>query len=287
MPDLKQMVRPLARKVVPTVGSIRRLVGSRKREILIRSREQSCRVKVRGVNLGAGEAWPGPLFWLALDQVDGFRFDERTVLPAEDASVSRVYSSHTFEHLFDPVASRLLHEIRRVLKPDGLLRVVIPNFEKILDIARQGDAAFLDQQGFGRPALWPSEMEFSVENWALHWFANYQNLPYEGYAKGSYAKGFFRAPPVVDRREVREMAQLHDVRGFSQWAVSKIPKDFLGFGGHVNAWSPRNFLHLLAEHGLEGHQAEFAVSESRQMASFDAKPNRRRISTYFEASVAK
>jgi SAM-dependent methyltransferase len=48
-------------------------------------------------------------------------------LPFEDNSISAVYASHVFEHLYQADAQRLLGECRRVLWPGGLIRLVVPD----------------------------------------------------------------------------------------------------------------------------------------------------------------
>ena len=52
-------------------------------------------------------------------------------IPFESASVDMVYDSHMLEHLDRPVAERFLAEARRVLKPGGIHRIVVPDFEKM------------------------------------------------------------------------------------------------------------------------------------------------------------
>ena len=52
-------------------------------------------------------------------------------IPFESASVDMVYNSHMLEHLDRPVAERFLAEARRVLKPGGIHRIVVPDFEKM------------------------------------------------------------------------------------------------------------------------------------------------------------
>jgi len=50
-------------------------------------------------------------------------------IPFADDSVDIVYHSHVLEHLDRPVARAFLLEARRVLKPGGMIRIVVPDFE--------------------------------------------------------------------------------------------------------------------------------------------------------------
>jgi len=52
-------------------------------------------------------------------------------LPFPDNSFDAVYSSHVLEHFTKAQAAALLNEARRVLKPGGILRIVVPDFENI------------------------------------------------------------------------------------------------------------------------------------------------------------
>ena len=53
-------------------------------------------------------------------------------LPFPGNSVSAVFSSHVFEHLFSDEVGRLIAEIHRVLAPGGVCRVVVPDLDKIV-----------------------------------------------------------------------------------------------------------------------------------------------------------
>jgi predicted SAM-dependent methyltransferase len=57
-------------------------------------------------------------------------------LPFPTGSVAVAYSSHTLEHLFPEQALRLLGEIRRVLRADGVARIAVPDMSYALEIAR-------------------------------------------------------------------------------------------------------------------------------------------------------
>lgn len=57
--------------------------------------------------------------------------DLRLGLPAKPGQYDMVYHSHVLEHLTPANAQRLLEECYRVLKPGGVLRVVVPDLEFI------------------------------------------------------------------------------------------------------------------------------------------------------------
>ena len=67
--------------------------------------------------------WPSNTFWMDLTQRFTFA----------DDSVSYVYSSHTFEHLSYSEAEEVFLECYRVLKSDGLIRIVVPDFECLIN----------------------------------------------------------------------------------------------------------------------------------------------------------
>jgi len=51
-------------------------------------------------------------------------------IPFADNSIDVVYHSHVLEHLDRDVATLFIREIARVLKPGGILRIVVPDFER-------------------------------------------------------------------------------------------------------------------------------------------------------------
>jgi predicted SAM-dependent methyltransferase len=89
------------------------------------------------VNLGCG-----PHYVEGMINCDGNLFnridlwlDLRRALPFPDASVAVAYTSHTLEHLFPDDALKLLREIRRVLRPDGIARIAVPDVGHFFRIA--------------------------------------------------------------------------------------------------------------------------------------------------------
>lgn len=57
-------------------------------------------------------------------------------LPFQSSSVNTIYISHTLEHLDLSSISRLFLEIKRVLAPNGICRIVLPDTKKELDYLR-------------------------------------------------------------------------------------------------------------------------------------------------------
>ena len=53
--------------------------------------------------------------------------DLRKKLPFPDRSVDYVYTSHVLEHLAAADAPKLIEEVFRVLKPGGMVRLVVPD----------------------------------------------------------------------------------------------------------------------------------------------------------------
>jgi predicted SAM-dependent methyltransferase len=59
------------------------------------------------------------------------RYDVRKGLPFADASVRYIYSSHTFEHFTGSESRVIAKECFWVLAPQGILRIVDPDLERI------------------------------------------------------------------------------------------------------------------------------------------------------------
>lgn len=59
-------------------------------------------------------------------------------IPFKDNSIPNIYSSHFFEHLFLKDCKNLLKECLRVLKPNGIIRIVVPSLDsEVLILLKQ------------------------------------------------------------------------------------------------------------------------------------------------------
>ena len=125
------------------------------------------------LNLGCGNQTPEG--WVNIDYAFGARFakipffrainkkiclcqmewddqikvhDLRRTFPFDDASVDIIYTSHTVEHFSKQEGERFLKECHRVLKPGGIIRVVVPDLETIISDYSSGKTSadmFLDK----------------------------------------------------------------------------------------------------------------------------------------------
>ncbi|PRM94615.1 methyltransferase type 11 [Aliarcobacter cryaerophilus] len=86
------------------------------------------------VNLGCGSRYHSD--WINLDFKSSseyvMKYDLHTSLPFEDESIDVVYSSHVLEHFSKCFAPKFLQECYRILKPNGIIRVVVPDLEQII-----------------------------------------------------------------------------------------------------------------------------------------------------------
>jgi predicted SAM-dependent methyltransferase len=102
----------------------------------------------RLLNLGCGAAFHPS--WINLDYQPNSPYvqkhDLKAALPFDANSMDVVYHSHVIEHLPRRLASFFVQECFRVLRADGIIRVVIPDLERLarlyielLDRSLEGD----------------------------------------------------------------------------------------------------------------------------------------------------
>ena len=85
------------------------------------------------LNVGCGRRFHASWTNIDLDSCDPEvqQHDITQGLPFKDDSFDAVYHSHVLEHLDPRDGEALLDECFRVLKPNGVLRIVVPNLEQI------------------------------------------------------------------------------------------------------------------------------------------------------------
>ena len=132
------------------------------------------------VNIGCGATWHPS--WTNLDvhplspQVRSW--DVSHGLPFGTEQVDACYASHVLEHLTRAQARALLLESFRVLRPGGIIRLVVPDLEAIvreyLDVvarADKGEEAALSQYEWIRSNCW---INSSATSPAVRWSTIYE-----------------------------------------------------------------------------------------------------------------
>jgi predicted SAM-dependent methyltransferase len=97
--------------------------------------------KVKRLNWGCG-SWAEP-GWINSDIAESpgvdIVCDIRDGLPLEDESIDYAVSIHALPEIPYPELVPTLEELRRVLKPGGVLRLALPDIEKGFEAYRGGD----------------------------------------------------------------------------------------------------------------------------------------------------
>ncbi|PTY01534.1 methyltransferase [Verrucomicrobia bacterium LW23] len=173
----------------------------------------SSSVAPRMVNLGCGgrfhPAWEN--YDLTPASPDVRPLDLSGPLPFEDASVDVIYASHVVEHLDRSAVPALLSDIRRVLRPEGILRLVVPDLEGIV----RGYLRCLD-----KARRKPRQLALAEHEWmTLELLDQIIRSRGGGYMGRLWQSTPFLAKPLVARRFGRE---------FTDWDAAFGPRDGQG-----------------------------------------------------------
>lgn len=135
------------------------------------------------LHIGAGpQRLPG---WLNTDLISGEVYlDLGRRLPFGDDTFAYAFGEHVIEHVPESSVAPLLGELRRVLRPDGVLRLTTPDLQKLVAIyedrnpvvKREDYARFLDEQT-GRPHERPSQIfNDYMRLWGHQWIFDEDDL---------------------------------------------------------------------------------------------------------------
>jgi predicted SAM-dependent methyltransferase len=75
--------------------------------------------------------------------------DIRKGIPHDDKSVDYIYCSHVLEHFEKWETEKILRECRRVLKKSGMMRIVLPDLERLVSKYKVGDAEKFCREFYG------------------------------------------------------------------------------------------------------------------------------------------
>lgn len=84
------------------------------------------------LNIGCGDTFSQNWINLDLFPKPGVKkINVKKRLPFSDNSVDVIYHSHLLEHLEKPQAEKFLLECYRIIKPDGIMRIAVPDLQVI------------------------------------------------------------------------------------------------------------------------------------------------------------
>ena len=95
---------------------------------------------MKKINMGCGWRNFGSS-WIHIDSGDYGHLDYTSITDLsqfDDNSIDLIYSSHVIDYFDREQVLPLLEEWYRVLKPGGILRVAVPNFEQISKLYSEG-----------------------------------------------------------------------------------------------------------------------------------------------------
>ena len=132
--------------IAPVANVIKAQFSKRHIRQLLKEKQELC------IEIGAGDK-KGKNGWLTIDIAPNcdIYWDLRNGLPFPDASISKIYSSHLFEHLTFEEGQLLLNECKRALMPGGTFSICVPNARLYIDAYLQAGA--LDQTRIFKPAF--------------------------------------------------------------------------------------------------------------------------------------
>lgn len=220
-----------------------------------------------------------------LDRRTGFALTPETVFPVVDGSAPIVYSSHCFEHLDDATVDRMLVEARRVLAPDGVLVLKLPDFDEVLRCWRFGVESYFDKWGMQKviPTWHRMGVEPTIDAKAAFIFCGWWNDAYgdEFGDRHPEREGAYHGPAVTVDPEY-PLSLSESPHTIAKWFVSCVPQG--AHFNHRNAWSAEEMRALLKDHGFRlDEPPERRVVDWRGVPEIPGLWDQCEISMYFFA----
>jgi predicted SAM-dependent methyltransferase len=125
------------------------------------------------LEIGSGKK-KGVNGWITADICGGtdLWMDILKPFPWPDESVDKIYSSHVFEHFFVHDLEFILAECKRILKPDGIISVCVPNAELYI-------------RGYIHPGTFDPDKFCTFES-AYRFYSNIDYVNYIAYLDGTH-----------------------------------------------------------------------------------------------------
>jgi len=127
-------------------------------------------MKEKKIHLGCGKKYLPGFIHIDIDKHSHIDYESKIDnLPMfKNNSVELIYTCHAFEYYDREQAKKVLKEWLRILKPKGILRIAVPNFEKIVEVYKKYND--LDHQGILGPLFgkWKINSENKKSEYIYH-----------------------------------------------------------------------------------------------------------------------
>ena len=258
------------------------------------------------VNVGAG-ANSEALRWWTGDYQDGVVFDEHYRFPLADRSVAFVYSSMFFEHVNDAVAESLFREFKRILRPGGGVRIVVPDFWLYLERYRAGDEAFFRTHIGPNVDTWGTyDVSDDLEHLFVGIISAIDNLPHVvvsdlsrvdmsatpprvGFPVQNYLPGYYCGPaPEMTTQQIKIHLEQDNYNDFLTWVFevtsqSRYQNPVFN-SWHKNYWDYTKTAALAAKVGFDQTTQSLYGKSPMPLPPFIEKPQHQPIGLYFNIS---
>jgi len=108
-----------------------------------------------------------------------FQWDLRYGIPVEDDSVSLIYCEHFLEHLKVQHGVAFLRECKRVLMPEGVLRIAMPDLGHVLGKVEEGkwnDQDWLSWAAYKNIKTKAEMLNIAFRSWGHEWLYDSEEL---------------------------------------------------------------------------------------------------------------
>lgn len=208
-----------------------------------------------GLNLGGGpHVYPR---WVNIDTRYGIESTENLLplwlerseqLPVQSNSMDYVFSSHFFEHVDDELMDALLLEARRILRPGGVMVVLVPHFEKALECYRAGSWSFVDGWTFLERAerFSINNLELNLETLTASMFCGSSHISAR---KGPGSRWSYDGAPAIPKDQLRESLLKKSPKEVSNFLNAHLNDPDLT--EHVNAFTEQDLRARIEKIGFE------------------------------------
>jgi len=220
------------------------------------------------LNLGCGkQKCPG---WtrVNLSRADiNINFETMDKLPIENNSCEVIFCGHLIEHLNDKTNQKLFQEVHRVLKRNGIFRIITPDFDLYKKYYFQNDIELFNQFTIKGKKQVPETKGYNIAERFINQFMSWAKPN----GKGKLRKNFYKISKedfdLLLQSNFNNLKTQKDVEGYIQYIKQFLPKnhDNITFL-HINAFNYKRIKSFLKEAGFENiWKSKFKESKYNQL----------------------